>query len=712
MKNIFFICMCAFFACIGCTDDDNELITDGGDLEINGPSLPNDVINEKLFEVINLDYPGLEKAKSHYETGNYYWAAKEILEYYRTRTNVTNPNFSLMNVTVTENEKSIADYALTDFCFYVKNFYQNNDTQQPWSLKKDGKIDWTFSPEGASDEYQKQLHRHQWFIPQAKAYRTSNDEKYATNWISVYSDWMTQNPQPTSGPNTTSWWQLQVATRINDQVKLLEYFKNSVNFSPEWLSAFLVKIAEQADFLVQYPYEQAGNILISQGAALATAGTLLPELKNAQTWQNTGFNILSQQVQEQFLEDGMHYELDLSYHISAIADYYEIIKLAEANNITDKLPATLKETLEKAAEVVINFTYPSYFSGIGKYFVPGFNDTRQASWSRSVLNKNFNRYIEMFPNNANIKYMATYGKGTRPDVTPKLFSTSGYYVLRNGWDKASTMFILSNNYAETAPDIWSHNQADNGTFELYHNGRNFFPDSGVYAYTNTTGGSNDNRKWFRQSEVHNTLTLGANHTDLKDGASYTTTQGRLIKCSTEGTTEVLVTENDGYKNLTHRRYVFFVEKKFFVIVDEGIGEGTTTTPVNINFNLCEGNDSEVIIDEDLHGAHTNFADGNNIIIRTMKTNDDGKVTLTPFAGRVSYDTNDNATFERKAYSVNMAAKSGRKAARFLTVIYPVQGSTDATEISGSFIAGGYNDNGVSCSVTVAGKTYELNYQIQ
>ena len=57
MKNIFFICVCAFFACIGCTDDDNELITDGGDLEINGPSLPNDVINEKLFEVINLDYP-------------------------------------------------------------------------------------------------------------------------------------------------------------------------------------------------------------------------------------------------------------------------------------------------------------------------------------------------------------------------------------------------------------------------------------------------------------------------------------------------------------------------------------------------------------------------------------------------------------------------------------------------------------------------------
>ena len=712
MKNIFFICMLSLLAFIGCTDDDDELINGGGDFNINGPTKPNDVINEKIFDVINLDYSGLEKAKSHYAAGEYYLAAKEILEYYRTRTNVSNPNFSLMNVTVTESEKNIADYALTDSRFYVKNFYENNDTQQPWSVVKDGKIDWGFSPEGASDEYQKQLHRHQWFIPQAKAYRTSNDEKYASSWINVYNNWIAQNPQPTSGPNTTSWWQLQVATRINDQVKLLEYFKNSVNFTPEWLSTYLVKFAEQADFLVQYPYEQAGNILITQGAALATAGTLLPEFKNATTWQNSGFKTLSQQVQEQFLEDGMHYELDFSYHISAIADYYEIIKLAEANGIADKLPASLKETLEKAAEVVVNFTYPSYFSGIGKYFVPGFNDTRQSSWSRSVLNKNFNRYTEMFPNNEYFKFMANYGNGTKPDIAPKLFSTSGYYVLRNGWDKTSTMFILSNNYAETAPSIWSHNQADNGTFELYHNGRNFFPDSGVYAYTNTTGGSNNNRKWFRQSEVHNTLTLGADPTNFNDAANYTTTQGKLLKCSMVDDTEVLVTENDGYENLTHRRYVFFVEKKFFVIVDEGIGEGTTTTPVNINFNLCEGNDDEVVIDEELRGAHTNFADGNNIIVRTVKTNDDGKVTITPFAGRVSYDTNDNATFDRKAYSINMTAKSERKAARFLTVIYPVQGSTDNTEISGSFIAGGYNANGVSFRVTVNGKDYEFNYQLQ
>ena len=73
-------------------------------------------------------------------------------------------------------------------------------------------------------------------------------EKYIKSWIEVYSDWITQNPQPTEGPNTTSWWQLQVATRLIDQVQLLEYFKHSDNFTPEWLTTFLTSFAEQAEF--------------------------------------------------------------------------------------------------------------------------------------------------------------------------------------------------------------------------------------------------------------------------------------------------------------------------------------------------------------------------------------------------------------------------------------------------------------------------------
>lgn len=688
-----------------CSDSQNELIDGNNELPvINGPSKPNTVIDEKLFEVINLNHSGLEEVKSHYEAGNYYWAAEALLKYYRNRTGITNPALSLINVSVSDNEKRIADYALTDYRFYVKNFYEDAATEKPYSIKKENVIDWTFEPQGASDEYQKQLHRHQWFIPQAKAYRVTNDEKYIKSWIEIYGDWLKQNPQPENGVNTTTWWQLQVATRVNDQVQLFEYYKNSINFTPEWLSTFLVAFAQEATFLNQYPYPSEGNILITQESALATAGILFPEFKEASEWQNKGLEALSQQVKKQFLDDGMHCELDLSYHIAAIGDYYEILKLVEANGMADQLPTDLKESLYKATQVVKNMTFPSYFTGNGTYFVPGFNDTRQDSWKRSVLNKNFKRYAEMFPNDQEALYLATYGKqGKQPNNNPAIFSEGGYYILRNGWDYASTMMVLSNNYAEVAPSVWTHNQADNGTFELYHNGRNFFPDSGVYTYY-TSGSSNTDRRWFRQSQVHNTLTI--------NGQDYINTQGKHLNATFVGDapTEVIATENKGYASLKHRRTVFFVDNKFFVLVDEAIDltDGSLITGlVNLNFNLCEGSDSEIVIDNTDNGAHTAFSDGNNMVIRSFGN---GNTSVLASTGKISYKPGELNT--RKRYAINMNKVAGDKACRYITVIYPTSNWTKET-ISATFPSDGtsYDAGRVAADVSINGKIYHLKCNI-
>lgn len=702
MKNIFFICFCALFAFSGCADDDDDLLTGGNvDIDLLPDAKPNDVVDPQVFEAINLNYPGLEKVKEFYEAGEHYYAANALLEYYRTRTNVTNPNLSLINVTISEAEQAKADYALVDYRFHVNNFYEDKETLKPYSVKQDGGINWEYSPKDASDEYQKQLHRHQWFIPQAKAYRVSGDEKYIQSWIEVYKNWIENNPKPTTGPNTTSWWQLQVSTRIGDQVQLLEYFKNSVNFTPEWLSTFLVEFAEQADFLVDYPYESGGNILISQANALATAGTLMPEFKNAEKWMNTGYQILSEEVQNQIMSDGWHKEMSLHYHIGIVADFYEAMKLAEANQLSSKLPSDFTEPLRKAAEVVMYFTYPNYFIKGSDNVVPMFND----SWSRTrnvLKNTNFKQYVEMFPDSEELKYMQTAGnggtaQGRTPNNDMKLFDQAGYYVLRNGWTPASTVMILSNNKSNDASNslsAYSHNQPDNGTFELYHNGRNFFPDSGVRTYY-TSGGDNDLRYWFRGIDKHNTLSIGKQN--IKKAA------GKLLK-SEEGATELVVFENQGYDNLKHRRAVFYVNKKFFVLVDEGIGNAEGT--INLSFNLCEGTASEVVMDTDKNGVHTAFSNNNNIIVRTFANK---AVTCSPFTGRIAYLV-DGAYNTRQSYTIDMN-KSADETARYITVILPVNGSTDTSSISAKFIDSGYFENSASVEVSVNGETHTLSYTL-
>lgn len=93
------------------------------------------------------------------------------------------------------------------------------------------------------------------------------------------------------------------------------------------------------------------------------------------------------------------------------------------------------ESLRKATEFIMDITYPDYT-------MDNFNDTRSARLSKSVLIKNFKRYVEMFPDNENMKWMATEGNEGKPTYLTKAYKYSGYYILRNGWDAGSTMLIL------------------------------------------------------------------------------------------------------------------------------------------------------------------------------------------------------------------------------------------------------------------------------
>lgn len=671
------------FTLLSCTKD--ILREELNNSDKDNVSDSNGSVNEALFDVINLEYPGLEEVKVLYEANLYDEAAEALLEYYRMRTGITNTAISLINVTVSSDDQNRAAYALDGYRFHVSSYFENADTRMPYSLNQDGQINWLFEPEGADNEYQNQLHRHQWFVSQAKMYRVSKDEKHIQSWIAVYRDWWENNPMPETGPNNTSWQQRQVAARVLDQTKLFDYYKHSVHFTPEWFSEFMVYFARHADFLEMYPFHR-----ISQGSALTFAAVLFPEFKNASLWKNTGFQTLDAEIKEQFLEDGMHYHLDFSYHISAIADYYEVMKLAEANpDVVGTEASDFKQYLRKAVAIVRHFAFPNYFTGsTNDYFVPGFNDTRQASWTRGVLNANFRRHTEMFPEDSEIRYMATYGQsGTQPSTAPVAVTPSGTYVLRNGWDWLSTMFIMTNNYTEVTPPfpVTSHNQPDNGTFELYHKGRNFFPDAGVYAYA---GGDNIERSWYRQTRVHNTLTLNGNN--------IIAGKGRSLLVTTEGETDIIATENQGYGNLKHRRYVFFVNKTFFVLVDEAIGNASGT--VNLNFNLCEG-DSEVIVSADQHGAHTAFSDDNNMIFRSFGNK---SLNTIPFQSKVSYVRMVESG--RKAYAVNME-KSAGEVVRYITVLYP-DAQAGSVQINAGFNTP-FSETGVDLDVEIDGTSYHL-----
>ena len=76
------------------------------------------------------------------------------------------------------------------------------------------------------------------------------------------------------------------------------------------------------------------------------AGILMPEFKNANEWLSEGSQKLGEQIDKQFLADGVHYEFDISYHVGAISDFYETYRVAQLNNKAGGFPAGYLEKLK------------------------------------------------------------------------------------------------------------------------------------------------------------------------------------------------------------------------------------------------------------------------------------------------------------------------------------------------------------------------------
>ncbi|MBP1667193.1 MAG: hepC3, partial [Bacteroidetes bacterium] len=127
--------------------------------------------------------------------------------------------------------------------------------------------------------------------------------------------------------------------------------------------------------------------------------------------------------------------------------------------------------------------------------------------------------------------------------------------------------------------------------------------------------------------------------------------------------DILVVENSSYQNLTHRRALFFVDKKYFVIVDEATGEGTGD--VDLHFQLAPG---KAIFDNEKFSVRSDFADGYNLMVQGM--NQDG-MKLNEEEGQVSFLYTKKEPRPAFCYTIRKETKD--QIVRYVTVVAPYKG---------------------------------------
>ena len=642
-------------------------------------------LKTEVFSLLNLDYPGLEKVKTLHNEGKDADAAKALLDYYRARTDVKTPDVNLKNIKISKTEQQWADDAL-QHTFFVHKGYQP-------SFNYGEDIDWRYWPV-KDNELRWQLHRHKWFTPMGKAYRVSGDEKYAEEWAKQYIDWIKKNPlvkidkseyemadDKLKGDAENvrfAWRPLEVSNRLQDQTSQFQLFLPSPSFTPEFLTEFLVNYHKHAVHILGN-YSDQGNHLLFEAQRMIYAGAFFPEFKDAQTWRKSGIDILNREINVQVYPDGGQFELDPHYHLAAINIFCKALRIADMNGFRGEFPQSYLDTVENMIVFYMNISFPDYTN-------PCFSDAKLTT-KREMI-KNYKDWHKLFPENKAILWFATEGKkGELPAYLSKGFLKSGFFVFRNSWGTDAAQMVV-----KAGPKGFWHCQPDNGTFELWFNGKKLFADSGSYVYAGK-GEVMEWRNWFRQTRVHNTLTL--NDKNLE------TTESVTKLWQPEGDVQVLVTENPGYKNLKHRRSVFFVDNAYFVIVDEAVGNAKGV--VNLHFQMPKG---KVANSREDMTFVTQFENGSNMKLQCFGP--DG-MTMKKEEGWLS------TAYRKKVKRMNVSfnvRKDGEDAVRYITIIYPVKDSADAPEMSAKFKNRKFDENGLEIEVKVGGKKRTLEYALQ
>jgi heparan-sulfate lyase len=616
----------------------------------------------KLLSRLDLSKPGLEKVKPLSNSPEQ--AATELLKYFRTRTSVKhfidrNSKKTALGNSATEKDFESANNALN-------HIFTGQSAYPPYFCGDD--IDWGTRPV-PDNEWVWQLNRMGFWESMAKAYWHTGDEKYAKEWCFQLLDWTRKNPRDKE--HDYAWRSIEAGIRGHNWTGLYQRFIDSPNFTSEVLVAFLNSLFDHADFLMTV-YRTKSNWGLMEAEGMAFIAITFPEFKDAENWRTEAFRRLNNEIGLQVYSDGHQRELAMGYHLGCINWFLRTYELSKMNEIENAFPESYLKMIEKMCEVPMKLCHPD---GTNAQFgdawtgTPGQHSERFLEWAEKFKRDDF-------------LYLATDGKqGKKPDSTAFALPQSGLYSMKSGWDKNAISLVL-----KCGPDGGGHSQPDNGTFELYAGGRNLMPDAGSFIYS----GDPEGRAWFRQTKVHQTLTLNG------ENSKYAP---KLLLWQPGENLDILVVENQSYENLTHRRSVFFVDKEYFVIVDEAIGNATGD--VDIHFQLAPGG-GVAVFNRDSFSARSNFKEGWNVLVQT--TSQPG-LELHEEEGWVSFLYTKKEP--RPAFCYRLKKPAEKEKLHFVTLVIPYEKEVPEIKIAHSVIEAGK----VEIEVFENGKEKVIGYKL-
>ncbi len=390
----------------------------------------------------------------------------------------------------------------------------------------------------------------------------------------LISDWIQHNPPGTGD----AWEPYTVSLRIVNWIKFfllptgahVEEHSEGV-LRREWEQS----LYQQALWLEQnIEYHILANHYLKNGVALFFAGFYFHGA-DGDRWFRKGLEILKEEIKEQFLPDGGHFERSPMYHSICVVDYLDILNLTKSSpsvfshESTDKFIGKLTTALD-------------FLNGIclPDGGIPLFNDS---AFGIAPAPSQIFDYAERV-----IGY-------TQPPQSTSLtvtsFSASGYYACR----KANDMIIID--CGSIGPDYQpGHAHCDTLSYELAIDGRRVVVDSGVFNYE-----PSQERAYARSTRAHNTAIVDGEEQSEVWGVFRVARRARPIQGRIDKTEDGAVLfegAHDGYRRLTgkpiHHRRIGYDEQGRWVVTDEltgtGIHQMETIIHIHPDFTIVRSGD--------------------------------------------------------------------------------------------------------------------------
>ncbi|RLA45912.1 MAG: heparinase [Gammaproteobacteria bacterium] len=335
----------------------------------------------------------------------------------------------------------------------------------------------------------------------------------------VIARWMVDNP-PLTG---TGWEPYPLSLRIGNWIKWLLVGNEPVE-------GMQISLLEQAYALSQQvEYHLLGNHILANAKALVFAGTYF-EGDIADAWLHTGIVLLKEQLTEQVLADGAHFELSPMYHSIILTDLLDLIQLGQL--YPGSKIAQQAERLRNTAALMASWLEGMLHPDGGISF---FNDTAFGIAPEPAA-------ILTYAEKLGVKHHVVPEKaGQAQHDTAQHFHDSGYIAVRQH-DQVALLDV-----AAIGPDyIPGHAHADTLSFEWSLKGQRVLVNSGTSEY-----GLGAERLRQRGTAAHNTVMVNEENSSEVWSGFRVARRARVFDVAVEqkSDTTIVKAAHDSYKRL-------------------------------------------------------------------------------------------------------------------------------------------------------------------